>query len=194
MHVGRCRVGVDHEARHVLVASLGEVDHVAGPAGAALGPEAGVAVVGDSTRSPGPRPCTGRSRAPAPVPPSPFAASIRSKCLAQTRRSTAASGSSRTPRGHRPRPAHRAAQSRPCRPGWRRRRAWVQYREGAYPQPGGRSARTSPRVRRHAVNQALPQKGRSAPPAASRPPAPGGSDGAQRRAHECCPCADVHGP
>jgi hypothetical protein len=46
VHVGRRRVGVQHKARGTLVAALGQVDHVARPAHAALRPEARLGVVG----------------------------------------------------------------------------------------------------------------------------------------------------
>src|SRR3954453_6130842 len=46
VYVGRCRVSMDHEPRRLRVTGLGDMDHVAGPARAALGPEPCLDVVG----------------------------------------------------------------------------------------------------------------------------------------------------
>ena len=46
VHIGRRRVGVQDQPRRALVTALGQVDHVASPMRAGLGPEPGIGVVG----------------------------------------------------------------------------------------------------------------------------------------------------
>ena len=192
--VGRRRVGVQHQARRARVAGLGEVDHVAGPVRAALGPEAGLGVVGGldpiagTAALHGPQPCAAagrlrhrRRRIPA----------RRARSAAPTR------GAARRPRAAldslgrrvRARRAHPAAGSRPRRPGPRRRRAWARSRAGACPRPGGRSACATRPVPGHAASRAPPRRSRSARRAASRPAARSGSGRARRPARACCRCA-----
>ena len=87
MHVGRRRVGMDHQARCPCIAGFSEIDHVASPVRASLGPEPRLGMVGRF--HPVARTAALRRAKPwTAASPSPS----RSKCRSHTRRSVSTTG------------------------------------------------------------------------------------------------------